>query len=143
VNTFPVRRGEGDVSAIKTALKLLKTGRPLVIFPEGTRTEDRQLQRGKPGIGLIVAKAGVPVVPAYIEGSFDAMPRGTKRIRRSPVKVYIGKPIYFKHDITGKLGREAYQKISDRIMAEIALLKESCETASIRREPLVSKASVA
>lgn len=127
VNAFPLKRGEGDPGAIRQALKLLKTGRPLVIFPEGTRTEDNRLQPGKPGIGFIVAKSGVPVVPAYIEGSFEALPRGEKNLRRRQVKVYIGKPVYFNNsDIKD---RDAYQKISDDIMASISLLKDECESA--------------
>jgi 1-acyl-sn-glycerol-3-phosphate acyltransferase len=130
VQAFPVKRGQGDLGAMRQALKLLKTGKPLVIFPEGTRTEDRQLQRGKPGIGLIVARSGVSVVPAYIEGSFDAMPRGMKRLKRRQVRVYIGKPMRF--DSGDLSGRDAYQNISDRIMAEIASLKKSCESGPIR-----------
>lgn len=121
--TFPVRRGEGDVGAIKQAIRLLKTERPLVIFPEGTRSEDGRLQPGKAGVGMIVAKAGVPVVPAYIEGSFDALPRGGTKLKRRQVRVYIGKPMVFGKDEGGRLGREAYQRISDAIMAEITALK--------------------
>jgi hypothetical protein len=72
----------------------------------------------------------VNVVPAYIEGSFDAMPRGIKRLKRRQVKVYIGKPMRFDSRDLG--GRGAYQSISDRIMAEIASLKRSCESGPIR-----------
>jgi 1-acyl-sn-glycerol-3-phosphate acyltransferase len=124
VQAFPVKRGEGDLGALRQALRLLKTGKPLVIFPEGTRTEDGELQRGKPGIGFIVAKSGVPVVPAYIEGSFDALPKGVKTLRRRKMMVYIGKPIYFACGDQKNNGREEYQKISDGIMAEIVRLKE-------------------
>lgn len=123
VQAFPVKRGEGDPGAIRQALKLLKTGKPLVIFPEGTRSEDANLQRGKPGIGFIAARSGVPVVPAYIEGAFDALPRGVRTLRRRNVTVYIGKPMCF--DGNNMRDRDAYQKISDDIMRGISSLKVS------------------
>jgi 1-acyl-sn-glycerol-3-phosphate acyltransferase len=126
VQSFPVRRGEGDLGAIRQALKLLKTGKPLVIFPEGTRTEDGKLQSGKPGIGFIVAKSGVPVVPAYVEGSFEVMPKGAKELKRHQIKVYIGEPMRFE----ATSDRAAYQRISDEIMSRIAGLKELCEASA-------------
>lgn len=139
VQTFPVKRGAGDIGAIKQALRLLKTGKPLVIFPEGTRSEDNRLQQGKPGIGFIVAKSGVPVVPAYIEGSFDALPRGVKTLKRYNVKVYIGKPIDFGGIAGIDRDRDSYQRISDMIMTSIADLKHSCEADA----GLITKASPA
>jgi 1-acyl-sn-glycerol-3-phosphate acyltransferase len=131
VQAFPVRRGEGDVGALRQALKLLKTEKPLVIFPEGTRSTDGNPQRGKPGIGFIVARSGVPVVPAYIDGSIDAMPRGVKTLKKSPVKVCIGKPMRFDSAVYGASTREAYQKISDEIMAEISALREMCRSGAM------------
>lgn len=125
VNAFPVRREEGDIKAIKDALGVLRGGMPLALFPEGSRTEDGELKEAKPGIGFIVAKAGVPVVPAYIKGSFEALPKGAKKVRYVPVTVYIGEPIQFGPDeLAGASGKEAYQKISDHIMAKIAEIKD-------------------
>lgn len=124
VRVFPVKRNEGDPGAIKTAIRILRSGEPLVIFPEGTRSKDGRLQQGKPGIGFIVSKAKVPVVPAYIEGAFEAMPGGVDSVRRHPVTVYIGKPVSVDALAAGKADREAYQKISDGIMTAIARVKE-------------------
>jgi 1-acyl-sn-glycerol-3-phosphate acyltransferase len=109
-----------------------------VIFPEGTRTEDGRLQQGKPGIGFIVAKSGVPVVPAYIEGSFEAMPRGQARPKRCRVRVYIGKPVSFTG--CGAVDKDGYRRISDSIMGRIAELKEACEAS---RAPRAHRASPA
>jgi 4-hydroxy-3-methylbut-2-en-1-yl diphosphate reductase len=95
VRAFPVRREEGDTRAIRDALSILKSGFPLVLFPEGSRTEDGELKSAKPGIGFIVAKANVPVVPVYIKGSFEAWPKGAKRVNFVPVSVHIGEPIEF------------------------------------------------
>lgn len=122
IHAIPLDRSEADTSAIKTALKILKSGRPMVLFPEGARSRGTGLQRGKPGVGFIAAKSKVPVVPAYIEGSYKALPEEFGSLNRSRVNIFIGKPLYFKDD--RYKGKESYQKISDRIMEEIARLKE-------------------
>ena len=122
-NTIPVKRHGVDLGAIKDSLRLLAKGKALGIFPEGTRTKDRKLKRAKSGVGMLVYMAKVPVVPAYIEGAFDAMPRRPKTFKRHPVKVYIGKPVYFTKECAGEHTRETYQRISDEIMRHIAVLK--------------------
>lgn len=127
VHSFPVARDESDFAAIRQSLKLLDAGKPLVIFPEGGRSQDGSLKTGKPGIGFIAAKSGVAVVPAYISGSFKALPKGMKTLRRHPVSVYIGKPVYFGKNEFGAKGRGAYQAISDKIMERIAELKREHE----------------
>ncbi|MFA5146833.1 MAG: lysophospholipid acyltransferase family protein [Candidatus Omnitrophota bacterium] len=119
-NTIPVKRHGGDLSAIKNSLRLLAKGKVLAIFPEGVRTKDRKIHRAKFGIGMLVYMAKVPVVPAYIEGTFDALPRRVRTFKRRPVRIYIGKPIYFTKECAGEQTREAYQLISDEIMREIA-----------------------
>lgn len=124
INTFPVSRGKGDLGAIRQALGILNRGLPLVIFPEGTRSEDNGLQQAKPGIGFIAARSKVPVVPAYIEGSFEALSSSSSKIMRHPLKVTIGRPISFGVNSSGGSGRDAYQKIADEIMGAIAKLKE-------------------
>ena len=124
VHAFPVKRNNGDLAAIRTSLGILKSGRPLVIFPEGTRSKDTELKHGKPGIGFIVSRSGVPVIPAYIEGSFDALPRGLGTLNRHPVRVYIGKPVIFDDSYIRKRDKESYQKISDEMMRRIAQLKD-------------------
>src|SRR5687767_7107819 len=70
VGTIPVDRDGGqDVSAIKRVLKALKEERGLILFPEGTRTLDGNLQPAKPGVGFIAIKTQVPVIPVRIFGS--------------------------------------------------------------------------
>ncbi len=124
LHVFPVKRDDSNLRAIKESLNILKEGKPLVIFPEGIRSEDRNLRHGKPGIGFIVSKVQVPVVPAYITGSFDALPKGIKTLKRHPVKVYIGKTITFdRTNFSGK-NKDTYQNITDEIMHNIAKLKE-------------------
>lgn len=124
IHAIPLNRGEADPSAIKKALGILKSGRPMVLFPEGTRSRGKGLQAAKPGIGFIVAKAKVPVVPAYIEGSYKALPESLGSIKRSRVNVYIGKSVYFDWNGFDKHGKGAYQHVSDEIMRRIAELKD-------------------
>ena len=128
VHAFPVKRGRGDLSAIREALRILRTGRPLVMFPEGTRAKDKHLRRAKPGAGFIAVRSGVPVIPAYVWGSFEALPRGWKTFRPHPVRVYIGKPVYVKDRAQSTeyrvQGKEVYQCVSDEMMKGVGELKE-------------------
>lgn len=125
LNAFPVKRGNADLAAVKESLRILKDNRPLVMFPEGTRSKDKELKRGKPGAGFIVSKAHVPVVPAYIEGSFDALPHGISTLKRHPVRVIIGEPMTFSPESFVNRDRETYQRISDEIMAKISELGDT------------------
>ncbi|MDD3905461.1 MAG: lysophospholipid acyltransferase family protein [Candidatus Omnitrophica bacterium] len=123
VHAFPIKRERGDLGALRQALAILRDGKPLVMFPEGTRSKSAQLRSAKPGVGFIVAKARVPVIPAYIDGSLEALPGSLKTLKRHPVTVYIGEPIVF--DFTGfGNSKEAYQQIADEIMNKIAALKD-------------------
>lgn len=97
MGAFPVRQGEGDIGAVREAIKRLKEGAALVLFPEGSRTFDGELQPIAPGVGLIAKKAGVPVVPCVIEGSFDAWPRDQKIFCAHPVRMKFGPPMNLEH----------------------------------------------
>jgi 1-acyl-sn-glycerol-3-phosphate acyltransferase len=130
VGTIPVDRDGGqDVGALKRVLRALAAGRIMILFPEGTRSPDGALQPPKPGIGFIVCKTQVPVVPARIFGSFDAFGKGMKIPRfGTPLTVVFGRPIApaVYDDPSG--GKERYQAASSRIMAEIARLRPPAET---------------
>lgn len=124
-NTISAKRHGRDMSVIKDSLDVLAKGKAVGIFPEGARSKDRKIHRAKSGVGMIVYMAKVPVVPAYIEGTFDALPRRVRTFKRHPVRVYIGKPIYFTKEWAGGQTKETYQRISDEIMRQIRELKES------------------
>ena len=87
LGAFPVVRGSGDMRVISDSVERLRQGRNLVIFPEGTRSKDGKLGRGKTGVALIAAKSGAWVVPAAIV--FE----GQKLHFRKKVTVRYGKPI--------------------------------------------------
>jgi len=122
VNAIPVDRDRGDVGALRAVLKLLKDGHRTVIFPEGTRTLTGQIQNARPGIGMIVAKTLVPVIPARIFGSFESWPKNGK-FKPRPITVIVGKPIRFTSGDVASGEREIYQKISERILSEIVKLE--------------------
>jgi len=92
IKAFPVRRGAPDRSAMKKCLSLLERGEMVVIFPEGTRSEDGSLQPPEAGIGMIINRSGAPVIPGFITGSDEAMPRGGG-LRRTPVSITYGPPL--------------------------------------------------
>lgn len=88
---FPVKRGEGDIGAMRQAISLLKQGHILNVFPEGTRSATGEIQPIASGIGLIIRRAGCPVIPVYINGSFRAWPRTRKLPQPTPIEVIFGK----------------------------------------------------
>jgi 1-acyl-sn-glycerol-3-phosphate acyltransferase len=97
VNALPVDLSGADLTAIRTIINLLKQGQRTAIFPEGTRSLTGEIQRARPGIGMIIAKTLAPVVPMRIFGSFEAWPKGGK-IKLSQITVVVGKPIRFKKE---------------------------------------------
>jgi 1-acyl-sn-glycerol-3-phosphate acyltransferase len=116
---FPVRRGEADVQAIRTAVDLCRDGHIVVMFPEGTRRRKglrkRVAVKARPGAAMIALRAGVPLVPAAV--------RGTERLARfAPLSVTYGAPIPLD-DLQGIELREAARIATERLMAEIARLE--------------------
>src|SRR5690606_31285174 len=81
------------VGAVKEAIRRLQQGHVLVIYPEGSRTPDGELQPIEAGAALVIRRAGVPVVPAVIEGSFAAWPRTHKLFRPGRIEVLYGPPL--------------------------------------------------
>jgi 1-acyl-sn-glycerol-3-phosphate acyltransferase len=119
INCIPVDRDRGDVAAVRTLLRLLKEGKRVVVFPEGTRSKDGNLQPARAGLGLIIAKSLAPVVPVRVFGSYAALPR-SGGIHFVPITLVVGKPIFFTKEDLGTDERLAYQALSNRVMAAIA-----------------------
>ena len=86
LGAFPVSRGKGDMTVIDTAVERLKSGRSLVIFPEGTRSKDGKVHRGKTGAALIAARSGCRIIPVGVVF-------GEKLKFRCRITVKYGKPI--------------------------------------------------
>src|SRR5439155_15450655 len=93
LNSFPVRQGHGDVGAVKETIRRLQEGHVLNIYPEGGRSEDGEIARLERGVALIIRRAGVPIVPAIIVGSFEAWPITRKTWQASPIRIRYGPPM--------------------------------------------------
>jgi 1-acyl-sn-glycerol-3-phosphate acyltransferase len=132
LNARPVRRDGSDMRALKAALALLQEGRAILVFPEGTRGEEgRPPRAGKPGVGMLAVLSGAPVVPVYVSGSGNALPRGRALPRLAKVRVTFGPPLIFKTEgkaegkRAGDEGRkEAYREAAQEMMRAIAQLRE-------------------
>lgn len=99
VNAVPVRRYRIDPQAVRTALRILQSGGGVGIYPEGERSWDGTVQPLRRGTVRLVLKAGVPVVPCGVDGSFGAWPRWGRRPCRVPVRIRFGPPVHFgRHD---------------------------------------------
>jgi len=123
MNVIPVERDGNDRSALKAVIRKINEGNGVVLFPEGTRSPDGELQPAHPGIGLIVAKTLAPVVPMRIFGAFQAFPRGAKGVKFCKITVVVGEPIHFTAADIGEGTREDYLRLSQRIMEAIGQLK--------------------
>jgi len=80
--------------ALRMASYILRNGKSLLIFPEGGRSYDGKLMEFKKGVGILSIELNVPVIPAYIKGSFEALPRGAIRPKFTEMKITFGKPFY-------------------------------------------------
>jgi 1-acyl-sn-glycerol-3-phosphate acyltransferase len=107
---FPIKRNATDFKALREALRRLKLGSPLVIFPEGTRIIEKK--KPMPGIGFLAVKSRVPVIPVNVSNSDKVLPRGALFPRRNEVIVKFGQPIYFTE-------KASYQDIVQDILEQI------------------------
>jgi len=99
-HAHPVKQDQVDVSAVKTMIRILRSGGALLVFPEGTRTYDGSLGEFKSGIGAIALRCKVPVLPVCIEGAFDCWPR--TRVLPGPGRVTVA-----FGDLVGPQGKSA------------------------------------
>lgn len=118
---FKVRRGEGDVEAMRTATELVRAGEIVVMFPEGTRRQKglrkKHVARAHTGAVRIALSGGVPIVPAAIAG--------TDRLRRlGPLRVVYGEPLDLS-DLDGMETKRAARAATDRLMARIEELRST------------------
>ena len=123
LHAFPLDNQNGDIKALRWAIERLKAGEPVIIFPEGRRVKEDFLYPASKGVGFLAARANVPVVPAFIEGSGRAMPVGSGLIYPRKIRVYFGRAL-FAQELSVEEAEDYYQKFADQVMAEIKKLKE-------------------
>lgn len=115
LGVFPVKRGSGDISAIKNALAKLKTGAILCMFPEGTRKKEGKTSKILPGIAMLAIRSRCPVLPAAIMGNFGFLKK---------MKIIYGTPIDLSQYYGKELTNDDYIKISEDLMKESQKLME-------------------
>jgi 1-acyl-sn-glycerol-3-phosphate acyltransferase len=117
LGAFPVHRGQGDIGAIRAALKKLREHHVMLMFPEGHRMRRQGRVKAKPGVAMLAIQAKVPVIPVYLSGEYKWMHRITARY---------GEPITFEEYYGKKPEPETLQNLSDGILDSIYQLGEEC-----------------
>ena len=119
-HVIPIDPDTSLLSALRVSAYILKQKRALCIFPEGGRTFNGEVMEFKKGMATLVVELKVPVVPAYIKGTFQSMPRGSKYPKPAHVEIHIGPPVVPAVD---KKAPDPYQAFADRIREEVIKLK--------------------
>lgn len=120
---FPVKRGVGDIGAIKTILGHMKKNRVVLVFPEGTRSKDGELGSGQMGAGMLALRSGATIIPTYIRNSNKIISR-VKSLELPQVEIRYGKPIDMEKYKCEEQNKELYQEVANEIMDGIRYLKE-------------------
>jgi 1-acyl-sn-glycerol-3-phosphate acyltransferase len=107
---------------LEAALALLEAGNLFGIYPEGTRSPDGRLYRGRPGVGWLALKSGLPVIPVGMVGTRRVLPPGSVVPRPGRIEIRIGAPLSFPPEVTSAPPGKARQLIAERVMTEIQKL---------------------
>jgi 1-acyl-sn-glycerol-3-phosphate acyltransferase len=128
LDTIPIDREGGGLAGLKETLRRLKRGDMVLIFPEGTRTRDGQMQPLKPGFCAVARRSKVPLVPVALDGAYDIWPRTSPLPRGGRLAVVIGQPISVA---------DVAQFSDEELMAELARRIQSClmEAQRLRGRP--------
>ena len=97
VHAIPLKRAEADLPAFRAALAALRSGSGVAIFPEGERQLSGELGTAKRGVGLLADAARVPVIPVFVQGTFQAFPPGARRLHRAKIRVAFGEAIPYTY----------------------------------------------
>jgi len=123
-SAIPIDRESSGKDALNFAIKMLKEGAIIGIYPEGTRSLDGRLQRGKTGVAQLALTAKVPVIPVGVMGTFDILPKGKYIPKFKKAVINIGKPMYFQKYYNKKINKKILRKVTNRIMEKIARLSK-------------------
>ena len=124
VNAIPINRGVFDRKAITQAIRLLKEGKALLFFPEGTRSRDGNFLEPKLGLGMIAREAGVPIIPAYISNSSNLL---SSLLKRRRMIIGFDAPISKDWLVLVPKSKDGYKIIGQEIMNHIGNLKVKIE----------------
>ncbi len=132
VGAIPIRRNRADLHAMRQIIAVVQHGGVLCLFPEGTRTRDGALRPAKSGIGFLVDKCQVPVVPVYLDGTFRAFPAGARCIRPARITAAFGTPLAPAELQRCRSAPDARQALADLVMARIAALQPAARVSEVR-----------
>ena len=124
IGMLPVDRDDtkAALASLDTALEVLGRGEAFGIYPEGTRSRDGRIYRGRTGVAHLALTAGCPVVPVGLTGTEDIQPVGATRPRLAKVTIEFGTPLDFRRRYDGVPAGRARREVTDEIMAAIASL---------------------
>lgn len=116
LNAFPVKRDTADLGAIKEAIRRLKSGAALIVYPEGTRSRDGDIGPMHGGVIVIARRSGVPIVPTLVLGPYECWPRDRALPSVRPIFVAFGEPV-LPAQIAGMADEQAIALVRGRIIA--------------------------
>jgi 1-acyl-sn-glycerol-3-phosphate acyltransferase len=121
---IPVDRdgGHGGVAALMTGRRVLEEGRIFGIYPEGTRSPDGRLYRGRTGVARLTLMTGAPVVPFAMIGTDKVQPGGSGMLRIAPVTIRVGRPLDFTRYDGMDRDRYVLRAVTDEVMSEVMRL---------------------
>jgi long-chain acyl-CoA synthetase len=122
---MPVDPDRRPLSSLAFGAAALEQGHPLVWFPEGGLTRDGTLKRFEPGVGLLLLAQPAPVVPVWIAGTYQVLPKGSRWPRRGPVSVTFGKPIDPDELLRRGSGQRPHERITRALHDVVAELGQS------------------
>jgi len=124
LGAIPIRREMIDRKSLRIAVDLLKDGCVLLVFPEGTRTRNGSIGSPKPGSGLIAKMADVAIVPVYIQGSYETLPRRRIFPKPNKIKIHFGKSFTISDSGYDVKEKDFVYKLSNFMIDKIKELKE-------------------
>jgi 1-acyl-sn-glycerol-3-phosphate acyltransferase len=128
LGAFPVQRGKADRQAIRRAMEVLENETPLIVFPEGTRSPDGNLQSAEIGFAMIAHATKSPIVPVYLKGTQNALSAVRPGFRFTKTEIHFGEPLFFEEEYSRRGDRATLEAIGARVMQEIAALRDvACE----------------
>ena len=135
---LPVDRDDtkAALASLDIALEVLGRGEAFGIYPEGTRSRDGRLYRGRTGVAHLALTAGVPVVPVGLTGTQDVQPVGSSRPRIVPITVAFGEPIHVAGRFEGVAPGRARREVTDEVMAAIQRLTGQVEAGIYNERPV-------
>jgi len=119
---IPLDRQSGGKKALKQAIKVLKEGKIIAIYPEGTRSLTGKLQKAKTGVARLALLSKAPALPIGLIGTFEILPKGKYIPKFKKAAMNIGKPMHFPEYYNKKINKRILREVTTKIMKEIARL---------------------